>query len=258
MNRFMAAIQGRSGAAICRLALLLLVLLAGAGARAQTGADDQTALGSAYRIANGEMLYTELHRWDDIRHSVEYRLPDGELFATNDLDFSRALPSPAYTQHYLRDNSTVGARWAGDRLVLFNAGRERTVGFKQPLVISSGFFHFIQAHWDELGAGAVLPFEFALPERLTMVALRMRQVTAAQSGIDGGEPDWRYFRVEVASKLIGWLVEPLNVAFDAQRRLVVYRGASNVKDDRGDTPQVVIRYSYGGAAERLDRMLSQH
>jgi hypothetical protein len=40
------------------------------------------------------------------------------------------------------------------------------------------------------------------------------------------------------------LVQPLTVAIDEQQRLMAYRGVANVRDEHGDTPQVVMHYRY--------------
>lgn len=226
---------------------LLTVLLGGVlFADAGVVEADEFALGHAYS-ADGRLLYTERHRWDQHHHSVQYLYPDGRLFAVNELDFTHSFVSPSYTQSYPGTPMREGARWADDKLILFNGPREQVMSFEQPLVINAGFFHFIRAHWDDLAAGKKLVFEFAVPDRMTIVSLQIRRVSAEQSGITDADPQWHYFRVEAASRMLRWLVAPLNVAFDGQRRLMVFRGASNVKVESGATPPVQIRYDYGAA-----------
>jgi hypothetical protein len=62
------------------------------------------------------------------------------------------------------------------------------------------------------------------------------------------DPSWFYVKVEAANTLLSWLVQPLTVAFDAQQRMVLYRGIANVRDERGNTPQVLIHYRYAERA----------
>lgn|GEM_PF-3129298 len=233
---------------------------------------EQFAQGRAIGIDSGELLYTEQHRWDEKHHAVKYLLPDGSELADTEVDFSHSLTSPAFTQTYAATQGnpetqispetqthsqtqnrpetkhSEGARWDGTTLILFNGRRERAVDFNQPLVINAGFFHFVRAHWDELNEGKIVGFNFALPDRMTTVALRVRSVSAEDSGIDNGATDWRYFRVEAASRVLRWVVAPLNVAFNEQRRLMVFRGAANVKLKNGSTPQVSIRFYYSETA----------
>lgn len=214
---------------------------------AQPALAEAFATGRAYSASDGQLLYTEEHRWDEQHHSVKYLYPDGQVFATCETDFSHSFISPAYTQTYLDTDRHEGARWSGDTLTLFNGNRERAMRFQQPLVIGAGFFHFLRAHWDELLSGNTVAFEFAVPDRMSIVDLRLARVSATDSGIDDGDPDWFYFRVEATSRMLRWLTAPLNVAFDDQRRLMVLRGTSNVKLGRGAAPQVVVHYDYASA-----------
>jgi hypothetical protein len=208
--------------------------------------DSGDASGSAYALDGGKLLYTERHHWQGVNHTVEYFRPSGELLAINRLDSSLSFVSPTYTQRYPSDNFSEGARWRDADLVLFSAAQEKVVSFKPPLVMSSGFYHFILDHWRDLQTGQSLAFDFAVPARWMTVRLRMHTVSseAAAALIEDVDPSWLYVRVEAVNPLLRWLVHPLTVALDSQQRLMVYRGISNVRDERGETPQVLIRYRY--------------
>jgi hypothetical protein len=219
-----------------------LALLSGYAYAATTG----DALGSAYSLDGTKLLYNETHHWQGVQHTVEYFRPDGELIAINRLDSSLSFVSPTYTQHYPGANFSEGARWRDAKLILFSAAQEKVVSFQPPLVMSSGFYHFILDHWSDLQAGQSIAFDFAVPARWMTVRLRMHTVSAetAAAVIKDADPNWLYVRVEAANPMLRWLVHPLTVALDKQQRLMVYRGVSNVRDERGETPQVLIRYRY--------------
>jgi len=219
--------------------LIVVCLLKPAPAHAE-----QFAVGRAYAVGSSSPLYTEEHRWDEHHDSVRYRWPDGRIFATTDVDFSHSFISPAYILKYLATGMDSGARWAGSKLILFHDRREATVDYAKPLVINAGFLFFVRAHWDDLLSGKTAGFDFAVPNRLTTVTLQVRRVSAAESDIIGGDPTWHYFQVEAASPMLRAVMKPLSFAFDARRRLMVFRGASNVKVENGETPQVLIRYEY--------------
>jgi len=205
-----------------------------------------SAFGNAYSLDGTQLLYTETHHWQGVTHTVEYFRPNGELVAVNRLDSTLSFVSPTYTQLYPRDNFSEGARWRGAELVLFSAAKEQVVSFQKPLVLSSGFYHFILEHWRDLHAGESALFDFAVPSRWMTVRLRMHALSAdaGTAVIKDGAPSWFYVRVEAANPLLRWLVHPLTVALDNQQRLMVYRGVSNLRDERGETPQVLIRYRY--------------
>lgn len=226
---------------------VLLLLLLWLNAAAEAG--ESVAVGHAYGVENGQLLYTETHRWNDRHHSVQYFYPDGELFAVGELDFSHSFISPSYTQSYPKSGQREGARWDGDKLILFNSRREQPMRYEQPLVISAGFFHFIRGHWDELLEGKSVAFEFAVPDRMTIVTLRLRHIPGTESAITDGDPQWTYFRVEAVSRMVRWMSTPLEVAFDGERRLMALRGTSNVKIEKGATPVVMVHYDYEPDAE---------
>ena len=205
------------------------------------------AVGEAYSVDDDTLLYTEKHRWQGSSHTVQYFLPNGSLWAVNELDSRNSFVSPTYTQNYPSADFAEGARWIGTALILFSERKQKAVTYKPPLVVSSGFYHFILEHWDQLRAGQVLSFDFAVPSRLSTVRLRMHAVpngAAAMEPRAAADPSWFYVRVEAANPLLSWLVHPLTVALDGERRLILYRGIATVRDERGDTPQVLIRYRY--------------
>lgn len=217
-----------------------------------------TAVGTAYSV-DAKLLYTETHQWHGVVHTVKYFRPDGEPMAVNQLDSSSSFVSPSYTQTYSHSDFTEGARWRGSELLLFSGGKEKAVTFKTPLVMSSGFYHFILDHWSELHSGQPLVFDFAVPSHLTTVRLKMQVLPNGAAAIRQGsvvrediDPRWFYVRVEAANRLLGWLVKPVTAALDDRQRLRLYRGASNVRDEHGETPQVLIHYSYPASAPGND------
>jgi hypothetical protein len=215
-------------------------------------ADSGMAVGNAHALDDGRLLYTEKHSWQGVLHTVQYFLPGGLLWSVNELDSTNSFVSPAYKQDYPGTEFAEGARLQGSELILFSDQRQKTVAFEEPLVMSSGFYHFILEHWRELQSGQSLEFDFAVPSRMTTVRLRMFALPDGAAVMESraqADPAWFYVRVEAASTLLSWLVRPLTVALDEQRRLVLYRGISNVRNERGDTPQVLIRYSYPEGAQ---------
>lgn len=222
----------------------------------EAGAENAgNAEGFAYSEDGRKLLYSELHRWQGVLHTIEYFRPNGKLAAVNELDSSASFVSPVYKQRYpqarfAKGNFAEGARWRDSELVLFSGNKEKMVEFQPPLVMSSGFYHFILEHWRELQAGQSIAFDFAVPSQLSTIRMRMHALSGAEGrgAFKEADPSWFYVRVEAANSLLRWLVRPLTVALDKERRLVLYHGIANVRDDNGDTPQVLIRYRYPATA----------
>lgn len=203
-----------------------------------------TATGEA-RGRNGELLYTERHVIDGAHHNVEYRDAAGELFATNSLDYSFGDTQPAYRQENLREKEAEGARWQQGGLVLFHVegGSEQeqknviAAPQPQPMVLSSGFDRFVREHWQPLQQGDTLRFHFAVPARLMLVQLRVRRIDAEVPA--GGLA----LRADTASPLWRLVTQPIELFYDADRRLLRYRGVSNL--ELGESaPWVEVTYRY--------------
>lgn len=232
MGRFLAAAM---------ISTLLAIAAQAAPYKASDKSNDLHELrGTAISARDGRVLYTELHRWQGDWHLAEYRAPDGTLLATNELDYSPGAAQPAFVQTNKQTGATQGARWRGDELTLFNGDKSETVAYREPLVISSGFNNYVLAHWDDLQRAEHV-VDFAVTERLLVVRLRIRRIDRADTGIAEAQPAWIYYRVEAANKILSWFVPPVDLAYDADRQLRVYRGTSNV-DIAGETPAVEIRY----------------
>lgn len=197
--------------------------------------------GTAVSLDDGRVLYTEYHRWHDTWHRAEYRTPDGRLLAVSELDYSPGRAQPAFTQTDEISGDTKGARWSGDRLTLFHGQRSKVMDYREPLVIGSGFNNFVREHWNELIGGQRFTVNFAVPERLMIVRLTVQRIAADKSDIPDRNSDWVYFRVRATNPILAWFVDPVDLAYDAERHLRVYRGSSNI-DIAGHMPAVEIRY----------------
>ncbi len=205
-----------------------------------------TAIGEA-RGRGGELLYTERHVIDGQRHDIEYRDAGGALFATSRIDYSFGDTQPAYRQENLREHEAEGARWQQDGLVLFHAEggseREKVMAAPQPLVLSSGFDHFVRAQWQLLQQGDTLRFHFAVPARLMLVELRVRRIDAEAPA--GGLA----LRADPVSPLWRLVTKPIELFYDADRRLLRYHGISNLALGES-APWVEVTYHYDEPGQR--------
>lgn len=224
-----------------KLWLLAFMYCAPAMVAQAMAAEPQELRGTAVSVDDGRVLYTEYHRWQDAWHRAEYRAPDGTLLAVNELDYSSGRSQPAFMQTDKITGATEGARWDGTVLTLFRGSRSKVMAYREPLVISSGFNNFILEHWGDLIANRVWAVDFAVPQHLLIVGLKVRRITVDESYILNPNPDWIYLRVLAANPILSWFVDPVDLAYSPDRLLRVYRGSSNLEID-GRMPVVEIRY----------------
>lgn len=220
---------------LVRFACLLAI---GAGFATASARAVETYRGEARSQAGAPVLYTESHWVDGDRHVVLYACPDGRAFARKRLDLSRGATAPDFAVEDGRDGYRQGVRSEGDRRVVYvraaGSAPERTATLDRLPVIDAGFDAFVREHWDRLAAGSALPMRFLVPSRLKAMSFEVRQVRAG----DGR----RTFRLSLGS-LLGRLLPAIDVDYDAHsRRLLGYRGLTDVRDGHGGLVTAEIRF----------------
>ena len=184
------------------------------------------AVGKAYGVEDGELRYREIHRCtsNGNRCTVEYEDPAGELFARKVVDYRASLQGPSLEMQDLRRGETV--RVQGD--------------LGEDVVVDAGFDHYVRLRWEQLARGDTVRFAF-------LVAGRDAPLDMAASRLDSQScPPMRVcFRVALDNWLLSRLVSPISLEYDERsRRLLQFRGVSNIRDVDGSSQQVRIEYSY--------------
>jgi hypothetical protein len=114
------------------------------------------------------------------------------------------------------------------------------------LVTGQGLDRLVRDHLDGLRAGERLVVAFAIPSRHDTFEFRLRLAPGQPSDASV------QVRLEAASWVLRLLAPSMDVEYDrATRRLLRYRGPSNLPDEGDEHPEVEITYAYasGGAAE---------
>lgn len=189
--------------------------------------------GEAYAPRGGPLLYREAHWVDGGRHLVLYRCPDGKAFARKWIDRAPGAASPDFELEDARDGYREGVR---DGEVFIQAGRgapARRARLSSPRpVIDAGFDAFVRGAWDGLGGGRSL--RFLVPSRLKAMDFDVRQVAS--------DAQRRSFRLSLDA-WYGALLPPIVVDYAMSgRRLLRYRGISNLRSARGGHVDVDIRF----------------
>ncbi|WP_027331135.1 hypothetical protein [Marinimicrobium agarilyticum] len=216
-------------------------------------ASDYRVTGKAYALGNWQSpVYEERYtpRTQEGRAEVHYVDVEEERIALKTLDYSRGDIHPSYRLEDHRLDRLWAAEWSSDDRITLKRGdisspETETVTVKVPQVIDAGFDPFIQQSWDSLLAGDRVTFHFAFPNRLTNVKLRAEQIRADDSPLHHKKSDWVYFRIRVDSALLSLFADDLYLAYAKDgKRLMVFRGRSNIPDENGEGRDVEIRYHY--------------
>jgi hypothetical protein len=200
------------------------------------------------RGQDGAVLYLEDHA---VRRTPErllgatttYRDPGGREIAVLRTDFSRDPFAPSYEFEDLRSGTTEAVDVSADVLALRAGKGSRTLP-RPPeparrLVTGQGLDRLVRTRLDAIETGEVLSLRYAVPARLDAYDMRVRAVDAEAAGATVR------IRVEFSSWVLRLLAPSLDVEYDRKtRRILRYRGVSNLAGADSKNPEVEITYAY--------------
>lgn len=223
---------GRGSALIAALPLAVAMLAIAGVARA-----GETYEGLAYARSGGQLLYRERHWIAGDRHLVLYYCPDGRAFARKRIDTGPGATSPNFEVFDARDGYHAGVRAKDGQREVFvrdgRGGRLRSAPVRGRPVIDAGFDVYLRDAWQRL-AGGPLTTAFLVPGRLGALQFRVQRLSTA--------PERSRFRLGLAT-WFGKFLPDIHVDYaTATRRLLRYRGISDVRDGDGKQLDVDIRF----------------
>jgi hypothetical protein len=204
------------------------------------------------RGRDGAVLYREAHEvrraGDRLLSAVTvYTDPAGRRIATLRTDFADDPFAPSYVFEDLRRGAAESVSRSPEGLVVRSGKKTRTLPLApeeaRRVATGQGLDRLVRARLDDLARGASLDLSYVIPSRLDAYDLRVRAERAR------GPAAPLRVRVEFSSWLLRLLAPSLEVEYDRPTgRLLRYRGASNLQDERGENPEVEITYAYPGDA----------
>jgi len=205
---------------------------------------------SAYGLDRDELLYVEKHveTWREGRlteREVRYEDPTGRLIAEKTVSYGETLEAPSFEMTDFRFGLREGAEVAGERVVLFSGPpterlRSRSVERPKVAVIDAGFDAFMRENFDSIVDGASIEFDFAVPALRRFVSFEL---------IPRGEVTYRGQRAHLikmrpASALLRLIVDPIDLTYSPDGRLLEFEGLANVLDEDGDRYEARIVFDY--------------
>ena len=213
-------LNGRSLSMLVAGPLALLSLLGVSSVQAQS------VIGEAYAVDGSKLRYLEEHQCAASGEEclVEYRYPEGSVFARKRVDYRDSMQAPDLKIEDLR---------AGETILIES-------DFDDDVVVDAGFDHYVRLRWDELSNGAEITFPFLVAGRekpLNMRAQLQEEMGCAENRL--------CLTITLDNWLLAALVSPIRLEYDqTSRRLLQFSGVSNIRDDDGKSQQVRIDYRY--------------
>lgn len=199
--------------------------------------------------AQGDAAYREVH-WqrdavDGSEHWVLYQCPDGRPFARKHLPATAGALARGYSLEDQRSGQTAAVEVADGTVRIdwkedaASAVRQRRLPVPPGAVIDAGFDAAVRRHWPALMRGERISLPFLVPGRQRFYTVRVRRTGALRW------QDTAAQQIEVS--LDAWyagLAPRLSLVYaEADRRLLEFRGTSNLRDPRGNYPQVTVRFT---------------
>lgn len=233
------------------LATASLLLVTAAVSIGSASATTVKMVGHAFAEKADTLLYSERHQQifngsKLVDHLVTYENTDGKTIAEKTASYPHQASVPQFEFNDLRSGARGGARYlSNDELELYSRKtsddeiKSGTITVRNDTVVDSGFDRYVAANFNKLLAGDAVKIRFGLPGRQADYKF---VVTKPERVEFLGRQALRA-TIRPASMVLNWLVDPIKLTYDIEsRRLLMYEGVSNLKDDDGELQTVRIIY----------------
>ncbi len=211
-------------------------------------AASSVVIGKAYDPEKGTLLYTETHeKVSDVTHTVEYKEPDGSVFAKKTIDSSLSAITPSFTQLNQRIGEKIAVQQQGDAMQVRyqeNLTAKENVGsvnLSSGMVVDAGFDAFVKQYWTVLQSGKSMDIKYLVPSEQDYFNFRFKRTPCLENTQEGAV----CFALSPISWVIKLAVDPIVVAYEpSQKALLRFTGRANIANAKGEYKKVDIYYQY--------------
>lgn len=209
--------------------------------------------GTAYDLETGNLLYRDFHEetWENGRHIssiITYKDPEGKTFAKKRISFLKNRTLPEFQLEDYRDGYLEGGVLQNGNSVklyfrrkLEDTIQEKILDSGKLSALDGGFDYFVIDHWDELLSGQKIKFNFLVPverDKFEFFAEKIKE------GEYKGRPAL-FLKLKIASSILSVFVKPIDLVYDmGSKRIMEFRGTSNINDENGKSHKVKIVYGF--------------
>lgn len=218
-------------------------------------------VGEAYSIDGATLLYREFYqRQDNDVWHVNYVDPKGKMIANKILNYRDSSVKPNFTLKNVLANQYTAVQAKNfanknrDAFVIFHGVLDDVKNIKQKEVITSqavidaGFDNFVRENWGLLLQGKVIKYNFAVPTKLTMLAMQTHVNECDSSLIDALDTNKNTLicmKTTMRNVMLRVLVPPIQLVYRAEtKQLLRFKGLGNIARGDGKLMEVDIRYTY--------------
>jgi hypothetical protein len=208
--------------------------------------------GKAFDLKSDQLLYTEKHKTQEDSEGyntfleTEYVDSSGKLIAKIRSDFAKNKFIPDVTfedfQNHTKETQVLDLQKNEVTIVRTylktNKTKQKTFSVKKNMLGGQGFNNYLRANFDELIGGKSIQVNFIVLASRDYFQFDIKRRNEPHDGhID--------FGLTVSSYFLKVFVSEIKTRYDLQtKRLLTFKGLSNLVDKKGDPMKVRIEYEY--------------
>ncbi len=220
-------------------------------AAAQTEGDVEILNFTSEAVSKGRIIYREKHEAEYrngriARAKTDYISEDGKTIAYIESFFNDSLTAPAHVFEDFRFGDRHGARYKDGDVILFSViekGEEETrnvgrdFGPSVLMVGCQGFFYYLQENYQVLREKGKIPLKLLITGNLDIYDFRM-ELKEEKDGI-------AFINIRISNWFLRLFAPKLELRYDiAEKKLLYYKGISNILDDKRKLQNAEIFYKY--------------
>ncbi len=199
----------------------------------------------------GRVVYTEKHqlKLDEkgtiLESETTYQDPSGKTVGILKNNYQQSLNVPDHLMDDLRKKNKHGTRLKNGKIELFNQDgdeKEETEliqnkNDKGLIVASQGLHYYLIGNYEKMKVQKFL-LKFLIPGRLDSYKFVLSYKGKTKDGLDE-------FEVEIDNWILRMFAPSLILRYHPEtKRLIYYKGLSNLSDEKGEMMSVEINYKY--------------
>lgn len=205
--------------------------------------------GIATAPSGGEVIYTEVHAVvlgdNGLNKKIEtkYYNKKGELFAEMTSDFSKhpKIPEVKFSDSRFAKNEELNYNPTDGQVVFKTTTKDKKTETKtykvtDEMAAAQGFDNFVKINFEKLGQSSV-PLRFGVLSEMDFFSFKgYKKKNVSKNVIQ--------FGIELSSFLLRMFSSELVLEYDiTSRRILSYKGLSNILSDEGKPQDVLIKYT---------------
>jgi hypothetical protein len=199
-----------------------------------------------------QIVYREFHEVSYgqkntlLKSKTDYKGPDGSLLSTLESDYTQNSNAPTHTVTDYITEEIYGIRYEDKNLIMFHKNKNDLEKIKKiewiskdkVFVAAQGLNYFIVQNIEDLETKESIPFTFLIPGRLDEFNFLLKKIKNPLE-------ETLNLELKIKSFWLKFFAPKMLLKYDKiKKRLIYYKGLSNIRDRSGERQVVEITYSY--------------